>query len=174
MPTLLPLVAVLMTTSGASIDGKVGVIKTLAFDQCIDGLVPLCCYMMTSLNGNIVRVTGPLWWEFTSCRWIPLTKGQWRGALIFSLICAWTNEWVNNRDAGDLRRHRAHYDVTVMIIQINADTVHPIEHAHGFIEISYGCIISAWWIHVLQISLAFLWNCEWHRTSLMIGQHCFR
>ena len=41
-------------------------------------------------------------------------KGQWRGALIFSLICVWTNGWANHRDAGDLRRHRAHYDVTVM------------------------------------------------------------
>ena len=41
-------------------------------------------------------------------------KGQWRGALIFSLIYAWTNGWANNRDAGDLRRHRAHYDVIVM------------------------------------------------------------
>ena len=41
-------------------------------------------------------------------------KGQWHGALMFSLICAWTNGWVNNRDAGDLRRHCAHYDVTVM------------------------------------------------------------
>ena len=39
---------------------------------------------------------------------------QWRGALMFSLICAWTDSWVNNQDAGDLRRHRAHYDVTVM------------------------------------------------------------
>ena len=41
-------------------------------------------------------------------------KGQWRGALVFSLICAWINGWVNNHKAGDLRRHRAHYDVTVM------------------------------------------------------------
>ena len=36
-------------------------------------------------------------------------KGQWRGALVFSLICAWTNAWANNRDACDLRRNRAHY-----------------------------------------------------------------
>ena len=43
-------------------------------------------------------------------------KGQWRGALMLSLICAWTNGWVNNRDAGDLRRHRAHYYVTVKYI----------------------------------------------------------
>ena len=41
-------------------------------------------------------------------------KGQWRGALMFSLICAWIYGWVNNREAGDLRRHRAHNDVTVM------------------------------------------------------------
>ena len=41
-------------------------------------------------------------------------KGQWRGALMFSLICAWINTWVNNREAGDLRRYRNHYDVTVM------------------------------------------------------------
>ena len=42
-------------------------------------------------------------------------KGQWRGALMFSLICAWINDWVNNREAGDLRRHCAHYDAIVMI-----------------------------------------------------------
>ena len=41
-------------------------------------------------------------------------KGQWRGALMFSLICAWINGWVNAREAGDLRRNRAHYDVNVM------------------------------------------------------------
>ena len=41
-------------------------------------------------------------------------KGQWRGALMFSLICIWINDWVNNREAGDLRRYRGHYDVTVM------------------------------------------------------------
>ena len=41
-------------------------------------------------------------------------KGQWRGALMFSLICARINDWVNSREAGDLRRHRGHYDVNVM------------------------------------------------------------
>ena len=41
-------------------------------------------------------------------------KGQWRGALMFSLICVWIFGWVNNRVAGDLRRYRTHYDVTVM------------------------------------------------------------
>ena len=42
-------------------------------------------------------------------------KGQWRGALILSLICVWINSWVNNRKAGDLRRYRVHCDVSVMV-----------------------------------------------------------
>ena len=41
-------------------------------------------------------------------------KDQWRGALMFSLICVWINGWVNNREAGDWRRYRTHYDVIVM------------------------------------------------------------
>ena len=41
-------------------------------------------------------------------------KSQWRGALIFSLICVWINGWVNNHEAGDLWRHRGHYDTSVM------------------------------------------------------------
>ena len=41
--------------------------------------------------------------------------GQWRRTLMFSLIYAWINGWVNNREAGDLRRHRNHYQVIVMI-----------------------------------------------------------
>ena len=59
--------------------------------------------MMTSSNGNISRspVNSP-------------HKGQWRGTWMFSLICARINGWVNNCEAGDLGRHRAHYDVTVM------------------------------------------------------------
>ena len=41
-------------------------------------------------------------------------KGQWRGALMFSLTCVWINDWVNNREAGDLRRYLAHYDVITL------------------------------------------------------------
>ena len=63
----------------------------------------------------------PRYWPFVQgIHWSPVNspdKGQWRGALIFSLICDWINSWVNNCEAGDLRCHQAHYDVTVMIIQ---------------------------------------------------------
>ena len=47
--------------------------------------------------------------------WSPVNsphKGQWRGALMFSLISAWINGLVNAREAGDLKCHRAHYYVT--------------------------------------------------------------
>ena len=41
-------------------------------------------------------------------------KGQWRGALMFALICAWISIRTNNREAGDLRRYGVHNDVIVM------------------------------------------------------------
>ena len=44
----------------------------------------------------------------------PREKGQWRRALMVHLICAQTNTWKNNGEAGDLRRHRGHYDDTIM------------------------------------------------------------
>ena len=78
--------------------------------------------MMMSSNGNIFRVTGPLCGEFSDGEFTDRSlvnsphKGQWCGALIFALICTPTNDWVNNREAGDLRYHHAHYDVTVMSI----------------------------------------------------------
>ena len=60
----------------------------------------------------------PCYWPFVrGVHWSSMDsshKSQWRGALKFPLICAWTNDWANNRDAGDLRRHRAHYNVKIM------------------------------------------------------------
>ena len=69
---------------------------------------------MTSSNGNIFRVTDHLCGNSTVTGEFP---GQWRGALMFSLICDWINGWMNNREAGDLRRHGAHYDVTVTVLE---------------------------------------------------------
>ena len=74
-----------------------------------------------------ITLTGLSEWTRFICTWcrhrmetfsplleFPAHKGQWRGALMFSLICAWINGWVNTREAGDIRRHRTHYDVIVM------------------------------------------------------------
>ena len=71
--------------------------------------------MMTSSNGTFSALLlalcaghSPVTGEFPS-------QSQRRGALMFSLICTWANGWANHRDAGDFRRHCAHYNVTVML-----------------------------------------------------------
>ena len=69
---------------------------------------------MTSSNGNIFRVTVPLFEEFTGHRWIPLTKASDSEPWCFLWLKPWINGWVNNHGAGDLRRYRAHYDVSAM------------------------------------------------------------
>ena len=79
--------------------------------------------MMTLSNGNISALLALCEGNSPS----PVNSrhiGQWRGSLMFSLICTWINGWVNNREAGDLRRHRTHYDVTVMHLTVpSADTI---------------------------------------------------
>ena len=70
--------------------------------------------MMTSSNGNIFRVTSHLCGEFTGPWWTPRTKASDAELWCF-LICAWIKGWINNREAGDLIRHRAHYTVFVML-----------------------------------------------------------
>ena len=73
---------------------------------CIYGVI-----MITSSNRNYFRVTGPFVRGIRPSLLNSTDTGQWRGALILSLICAWTNVWAN---AGELRRRRALYDVTVV------------------------------------------------------------
>ena len=70
--------------------------------------------MMTTLTGNIFHITSPLCEEFTDHQWIPFTKASEAVLLMFSLMCTWTNSWVNNRDATDLKHYHTHCDVTVM------------------------------------------------------------
>ena len=77
-------------------------------------------------------------------------KGQWRGALIFSFNYAWINDWVNNLEAGDLRRQRVYYDVIVMQMkqrkyEITTQNEPPLSVAHNFLvkwtldKFSYPC-----------------------------------
>ena len=68
---------------------------------------------MTSSNGTIFRVTGTLCGEFTGPGEFPTQRPVTRSFDV-SLICVWINGSVNNREAGELRRYRAHYDVIVM------------------------------------------------------------
>ena len=75
--------------------------------------------MMTSSNGNIFRVTGPLCGEFTGPGEFPTQRPVTRSFDVFFFICVWINNWVNNREAGDLRRYSGHYDVIVMLFTSN-------------------------------------------------------
>ena len=78
-------------------------------------------------------------------------KGQWRGALMFSLICVWINGWVNNREAGDLRRNQAHYDVIVMRLQSlngrlkNSSRLESLDVKTSFLIIYHGDVTRASW-----------------------------
>ena len=97
--------------------------------------------MVTSSNGNIFCVTGlcvgnsPVIGEFPAQR--PVT----RSFDFFLWSTPWINGWVNHREAGDLRRHGAHYDVTV--IWDNSSVCHcywskfdyPCSHRNGKIVI---------------------------------------
>ena len=76
---------------------------------------PIRCFSVRFFHDDVMKWKHfPHYWPFVRSRMNSPRKGQWRRALMFSLICGWINGWVNNRQAGDLGRHRAHYDVIVM------------------------------------------------------------
>ena len=68
---------------------------------------------MTSSNGNIFRVTGPLCGEFTVTGEFPTQRPVMRSFDVFLDLCM-NKRLGNNVEAGDLRCHRAHYDVIIM------------------------------------------------------------
>ena len=55
---------------------------------------------LRSFDVFYVGLIGPVCGDFTGRRWIPLKKGLWHGAVMFSFICAWIKSRVNNREAG--------------------------------------------------------------------------
>ena len=84
------------------------------------------------------------WSETPKIRRLPFYKinnmhvHHW--VLMFPLICVLTDGWANNRDAVDLRRHRAHYDVTVMSVRpmltrfTNADMRHTLHWVKSLLK----------------------------------------
>ena len=109
--------------------------------------------MMMSSNGNVFHVTDSLWGDSTGDRWIPLTKAS--GAELWCFLwSAWTNAWANTRDASDLRRHRAHYDVTVMY------TIH--------IRNDIGATNNIWWgLSTFSIVIMLFGDCFMHNVCFM-------
>ena len=73
--------------------------------------------------------------------WSPVNsphKGQWRGALMFSSICASINAWVYNREAGDLRHHYTHYDIIVIMQSSPSQCLTWVSHP--------GSDVAPWWL----------------------------
>ena len=110
------------------------------------------------------RVTGRFCREFTGHRW--------RGALKFTLICA----WINKGEAGDLRRYRAlwrHYSGPLQTLSVHFNIFHNssgnlFKATPLHIIIRYRTVkpISAWkrstsysWINAIYLTQRW----QWHR-----------
>ena len=116
-------------------------------------------------------------WKYFPCYWTfvrgihpsPVNsphKGQWHGALAFSLICTWINSWINNREAGDARCHRAHCDLIVMS-----------KHEGNWALFQYQNLFPDMGLSIIKISwtsdcLIFIVNCRifiyWRQDSIIM------
>ena len=101
----------------------------------------------------------------------PPRKGQWRGALLFSLIYAWTNDWENKQRAGDLRRRRAHYDVIVMcVVAIVLTDGHAPPDARASAGRTGTTRVPVWNIEAVSCYMQFIAN--WIMVLLPLKHHC--
>ena len=120
----LPNVAVLWPTISLGLGHCVGWgYETMACALCLSEFLWFCYYICSVMRKHDVIKWEhfPRYWPFGRGIHRSLAssphKGQWRGVLMFSVICAWINALVSNREAGDLSRHRAHYDVIIIFRQ---------------------------------------------------------
>ena len=125
-------------------------------------------FMMTSSNSNIFALLA-----FCAGN-SPVTGGfPWRGALMFSLVCAWVNGWANNQDADVLRRHHTSYDVTVMNVECdllgfhhNVDSLmqdcsNSIANALELLQFSTKPSILLHFQPSISVALCASWQCRW-------------
>ena len=99
------------------------------------GCISTTCVILVLQDDVIKWNHFPRYWTFVwRIRRLPVNsphKGQWRGALVFSLICAWINAWVHNSEAGDLISHPTNYDVIVMdtnMVLCFPQTIHQVKN----------------------------------------------
>ena len=104
------------------------------------------------------------YWPYVrGIHWSPVNsthKGQWRRALMFSFTCVWINGWVNNRETGDLKRHRAHHDVIVMC------RCSPFQQPHHFLHAEQLVVVVRAKLSIFhmevgstqQVGIVFLWG----------------
>ena len=144
--------------------------------------------IQTSWHSNLYAPLYMLWWSGRNMRrhqmdiFSALLASD--ADLWYHLWSVWTNTWVNKGDAGDLRRHRAHYDVTLMkkmhsrrrqLINVQchigslAMCVAMQTHAHSveytsyvcnkYVAQSVHCLLSLWFVLMISSSL-------WHIVLL--------
>ena len=118
-------------------------------------------YMITLSNGNIFRVTGPLWWNPTVTSGLPSQRPVTQSFDVFFNLRL-NNSWAINRNAGDSRRHRTHYEATVMYVRyfimsadygsIKSEQFHMLLETHGIqADVhSTSCFVKCtrWGLHV--------------------------
>ena len=111
-------------------------------------------FMMMSSNGSIFHVTDLLCGEFTGHQWKPRTGASDAELWCFLWSEPWINGLVNHDETGDLRRHCAHYDATVMFL--------------GFF--THVCIIQPWCVDSPLPSTTYI-HC-WYGSSLVQMMAC--
>ena len=123
-PVRWPIFRFMLLNDNWCVTGRVTYVFLNVFSKCLYLLHVFVSLQDIKFND---KYTSP-WWrnQHYLCYWTfvreihrsPVNsphKGQWRGALMFSLIYTWTKGWVNNLDDGDVRRHCAHCDITAML-----------------------------------------------------------
>ena len=87
-------------------------LKVLKYEKRCFNVCNMCLFWHRDAVTGLLRVIHR--WPVNSHR-----KGQWSGALMFDLICVWTNGWANHRYAGDTKRHRAR--IMTMTFEMSRD-----------------------------------------------------
>ena len=136
---------------------------------CLNVFVYLfCCDSCPKLHDDVIKWKHfPRNWPFVrEIHRSPVNfphKGQWRGALMFPLIYAWINDWVNNHEAGDLRRQHGHYDVIVMWVGKNLHMairiIWTLTDANRFIRNTIKLCKYA--MCTLPAKIWFIWKAQW-------------
>ena len=126
-------------------------------------------YCESGGNQLQVPVSEILWWRHQMWPVNYPHKGQWRGALIFSLLCTWLNGWVSNREAGDSRRHCAHYDVIVMRLASLEISNMCIKESDQHYNDHDSVIPDYQWRSVWSVPGIIPCHIEWHYNGVIIS-----
>ena len=126
----------------------------------------------------IKRKHFPRYWPFVRRihRWLVNSphKGQWRGALVFSLICFWINAWVNNREAGDCPACRTSLIATRFLVVV----ICPIIKCVTVLEFSFILFDLCLFITIFNFILNYVpivtfWIFTYHKIWILLIIFCF-